>query len=516
MNPALFQRKRTHAVPPADATNAHGAPAYAFGSKHALAQYAATGCLNDTFYATAEMQLDAVLALCAGLPADFVARTAVWCRERGFMKDLPALLCALLTVEDTALCERVFDRVIDDGRMLRNFVQILRSGHVGRGSLASMPRRLVRRWFERRSDEQIFRASVGTRPSLADVVKLAHPRPATPSRSALYAWLIGKPYDVAALPPIVRAYEAYKAEPHGEPPDVPFALLTALPLGTREWRTIARRATWQQLRMNLGTFARHGVFEDRRLTAVLAARLRDPEAVARARVLPYQLLAANRAAGDAVPAKICDALHDAMEIATRNVPAIEGKVYVCPDVSGSMHSPVTGYRRGATTAVRCVDVAALVAASILRRNPEAEVIPFEHRVVKVRLRANASVMDNARALARVGGGGTSCSAPLDLLNKRRARGDLVIFVSDNESWADLRRAAGTAMMQAWRAFKARNPEAKLVCIDIQPNRTTQAPEDADVLNVGGFSDAVFEVVAAFARGGDGGRTWVDVIEQTRI
>ena len=38
---------------------------------------------------------------------------------------------------------------------------------------------------------------------------------------------------------------------------------------------------------------------------------------------------------------------------------------------------------------------------------------------------------------------------------------------------------------------------KLVCIDLQPYTTTQAPERSNILNVGGFSDAVFSVVAAF-------------------
>ena len=40
-------------LPPADARNAEGAPAYLLPPKHRLAQYAATGCLNDTFYADA-------------------------------------------------------------------------------------------------------------------------------------------------------------------------------------------------------------------------------------------------------------------------------------------------------------------------------------------------------------------------------------------------------------------------------------------------------------------------------
>ena len=38
---------------------------------------------------------------------------------------------------------------------------------------------------------------------------------------------------------------------------------------------------------------------------------------------------------------------------------------------------------------------------------------------------------------------------------------------------------------------------KLVCIDLQPYGTAQAPDRSDILNVGGFSDAVFSVVAAF-------------------
>lgn len=41
------------------------------------------------------------------------------------------------------------------------------------------------------------------------------------------------------------------------------------------------------------------------------------------------------------------------------------------------------------------------------------------------------------------------------------------------------------------------PSPKLVLIDLQPYTTTQTPDRSDVLNIGGFSDALFEVVAAF-------------------
>jgi 60 kDa SS-A/Ro ribonucleoprotein len=270
-------------------------------------------------------------------------------------------------------------------------------------------------------------------------------------------------------------------------------------------------------RMNLNTFARHGVYEQPGLTELIAERLADPEMVKKARVFPYQLMVAYASADARVPASVRDALQDAMEVALENVPGVRGKVYVCPDVSGSMQSPVTGFRKGSTTAVRCVDVAALVAAAVVRRNPRTEVLPFEHEVVKgVSLNPRDSVMTNAQKLAAVGGGGTNCSAPLRLLNQRKAEGDLVLYVSDNESWVDAGSGRGTATMQEWAVFKQRNPRARMVCIDVQPYQTVQAAETADVLNVGGFSDHVFEVVADFAAGRLGADHWVGVIEQVAL
>jgi 60 kDa SS-A/Ro ribonucleoprotein len=161
-------------------------------------------------------------------------------------------------------------------------------------------------------------------------------------------------------------------------------------------------------------------------------------------------------------------------------------------------------------------VAALMTASVLRRNPSAEVLPFATTVVDARLNAGDSVMANAAKLAAVGGGGTACSAPLEKLNRMKAKGDLVIFVSDSESWADPQRGRGTAMMEEWNAFRARNPEARLVCIDIQPYATTQVVDREDVLNVGGFSDAVFDVVAAFASGQLASSHWLGVIETVAL
>ena len=513
-NKTLFKSLIGKLIPATNAVNEVHAPAYSLSPKHQLAQYAATGCLNRTFYATADQQLAQVLELCVELDAEFIARTAVFCRERGFMKDMAALLCAVLSVKDRELLARVFPRVIDNAKMLRNFVQIMRSGVVGRKSLGSAPKRLVREWLDSRDPATLFKSNVGQAPSLADIVKMVHPKPKDESREALFGYFIGRDYAFDALPEVARNFEAYKKGNSSDVPDVPFQMLTALDLGTAEWTAIARRAPWQMTRMNLNTFARHGVFSQPGMTELIADRLRDPKAIAKARVFPYQLLIAyTMASANAdIPREVCDALQDAMEIAIANVPAIEGRVFVCPDVSGSMSSAVTGYRKGATTTVRCIDVAALVAAAMLRKHPRTEVLPFDWDVVNVNLNSRDSVMTNASKLASIGGGGTSCSAPLALLNRRRAIGDLVIFVSDNQSWVDAGAGRGTPMMAEWNVFKQRNPAARLACIDVQPYRTVQATEREDILNVGGFSDHVFDVISELARGELHADHWIGVIE----
>ena len=138
-NKTLFQRLFGKAIPNTDAINFECAPAYKLSPKQSLAQYAATACFNNTFYADADFQLNGVLDACAAVESEFIARTAVYARRHSFMKDMPALLCAVLASRDLGLHEAVFEKVIDDTKMLRNYVQIVRPAASG-GSLWALRR----------------------------------------------------------------------------------------------------------------------------------------------------------------------------------------------------------------------------------------------------------------------------------------------------------------------------------------------------------------------------------------
>jgi 60 kDa SS-A/Ro ribonucleoprotein len=556
VNKSLFGSAPGSYVPPADATNEAGGRAYAYTPEQALANLACTGTLNGSFYTGAKKTLEDVKALCEKVDSRFIAATAVYARKNSFMKDMPALLLAILAGrckradkpwapgprehEAAMYLELAAPHVLDNGKMIRNFVQIVRSGQVGRKSFGTVPRRVVEAYLNRRHPEALFRDIVGNDPTLRDVIRLARPKPKDADRAELLAYLAEscektdeghfRPrWKPSKLPAVVQQYEEFKAgrrvaqDIDGRPvpnvPKVDFRMLDSLNLTKDEWAFVAAGAGWQMARMNLNTFKRHGVFDDPYMVKMIAERLRDDQAIRGARVFPYQLLTAFQNTTD-IPAELSLALQDAMEIATKNIEPF-GRGAIAVDVSGSMSSPITGYG-GKPSVTRCVDVAALIAAVLMRKEPQTIVLPFDTSVYIPNrsdiLNPRDSIMTLANQLAKFGGGGTDCSLPMKYLIEKKVKGlDYLLYASDNESWVDSTSVSrytrqGTATLQLWEQVKQLNPTAKLICINIAQSGSSQAPTRRDILNVGGFSDDVFRVAESFVKG-RGADHWVEEINK---
>ncbi|KAA1258028.1 hypothetical protein LF1_05190 [Rubripirellula obstinata] len=556
-NRQLFQ-SITSVLPRATVVNEAGGPAYKLSAKHAIAQMAATGTFGNVYYASAQNQLDEMRKLIDEIDDnEFLAKLAVYSRERAYMKDMPAALLVVLSMRDTKLMHQVFDRVADNGRVLRTVFQMIRSGQFGRKGLSSSLQRAFQRWLNDASVGKLLSASIGNDPSLRDILRMARPAPKDDARRALFGWLTDKPVEKWApakadhLPSTVQSLVAYRAADTAEAQTliagdslskVRWDLLADAAKGPLVWKAIARQMGPQALRMNLNTLLRHDVFHsgsvvstesdtksrsgrtchyDNAMIDYVAGQLADRDAIARSRQFPYQFLAAYMNASDEVPNKIKTALHDAAEIACGNVRALPGPVIIGLDTSGSMGCAVTGNRAGrsgrggGTSKMRCVDVAALFAAAILRRNPDSVVIPFDTQAYKAKVDPSDTILSLSARLSKYGGGGTDCSLPFVEANTRYAKQAFagIVLVSDNESWITSGRPhynrysgygqnGSTGVMTQWEKFKKTQrglgvADPKLVCIDIQPYGTSQAPERDDILNIGGFSDAVFNVVSSF-------------------
>src|SRR5579885_1378836 len=201
---------------PANTVNEAGGIAYKLSDKAALAQYAMTGTFNGTYYASDTDQLKRTLELANKADPQFVAKLAVYARQKGLMKDMPAVLAAVIAGKDSDLLGKIFDRVIDNPKMLRNFVQVIRSGATGRKSLGTRPKRLIQNYLESLTDEQLFKADIGNDPSLQDIIKLVHPKPTNKKRSALYGYLLDKEYNKRDLCQLAKDFENFKKDLGGE------------------------------------------------------------------------------------------------------------------------------------------------------------------------------------------------------------------------------------------------------------------------------------------------------------
>lgn len=505
----------------ADTRNKAGGKAYSIPAKVALAKYVVTGHLGETYYANAEVAVEELLDLMHQCDNEWIAKVAVYGRRDALIKDAPALMTGYLAVHAPELFERVAPRVLNNGRMVRNLVQVLRSGILDRTgdpvkNLPRCARRYIAGWLCERTPEKLLNESVGQSPSVADMIKMVHPKASNEEQNRFFAYLIGKKVDLEAVPGNVGKLEAFRANPSDVPvPDVDFRLLQNVELSKQQWKQLAIMMNWHSLRMNLNALARHGVFDDDSFTKSIAARINDPETIRKVGVMPYQLFMTYLAIQNGgLPMRIKLAIQDAAEIAVENVPLIDDEIALCIDVSGSMGwTPVTGNRKVASK-MMCRQVAALIAAAVVRRNPtKTTVYPFTTVVHDWQFNPRDSLMSLAESMGRLPSGGTACSAPMHQIVEGRALPGLIWYVSDSESWAD-RPSYGTTLQSLWTKYRKRRPDARLVLHDLVPQRTTQAKGES-ILHVGGFSDAVFQVVDAFAAG-KGDQAWIDAMEMVSV
>lgn len=506
-------------VKAADTLNEAGGKAYNMDPKEALAQMVSTGTISNTFYASSGEQLEMIKDLASKCSSKFLLKLAYCARHAAWMKDTPALLLAIIAgrKDYPENYDEVFIKTLDNGRMIRNFVQMILSGQLGRTNMGSRPKRLLKVWFKLRDDDRLLNDSVGNDPSIRDIINLSHPAPRDKQQEALFKYLLGKEYNYDNLPHRVKVLEEWrKGKKDKDPSGIEFRMLTDLNLTLPDWKRIIKGMGPHALRINLRNLHEKGVFGDEEIVDFVAEKLRNEEAIQRSRTMPYQLFSAYKFGGE-LPRKIVNALHDSVDISMANVPNL-GKTLICLDISSSMTSPVTG--QGNQSKISCMDVAALMAAMIVKKS-DGKVIEFngEARLVNG-LEPRDTTFSIAKQLARPSGG-TNCSSAMRLAISEHIKADTVIFLSDNQSWADFHNrglrvgwSSGTGLAEEWKNYKNKvNKNAKIVLIDLQPYSTTQMPTDNDVLNVGGFNDSVMDVIANFIAHK---KNWVESIENVQL
>lgn len=406
-------------------------------------------------------------------------------------------------------------------------------------------KRAVRKWYEVRSlDERAYQmlkyqarkrdTTVGSKkPGYGhkSLLKLAHVKPADEEESNLYRYVRGfDDFDTAMLPEIMAQYEYLKTIDN--PRDMANAI--AKYNGSRKWGLLTHEMVpnfkgspevWDALIptmpmgaliTNLGRITSYGLLPAHKQDII--KRLTNQEMLHRARIHPVRIIGASlnysdpgRGLGNLTwrpDVQVADALEDAYELAFNADEALNQRILIGLDVSGSMHGYKVAYGMTASEAS--------IAMSLFYMRTEQDVILTAFSSTKrysygryhqdeldgimymnsgdIAVSKRTSIQDAMRKLYYLPFASTNLSLPMRLADRDNLEVDLFMIFTDNE--------LNTGSMhphQALRKYrKSSGINAGLVVNAMAANEITIAdPNDPRQLDVAGFDASVPRVIGDY-------------------
>jgi 60 kDa SS-A/Ro ribonucleoprotein len=362
-----------------------------------------------------------------------------------------------------------------------------------------------------------------------DLLRLAHPRAASPSHDRLFAWAVkgelpaGAAED-PALALIVAVDELKTIDDVADAAElirarrIPRECVPTQWLGSAEiWDALLAAMPMTAMIRNLATMTRVGLLTAGSAAAKqVASQLRDPQRLGKARIHPIAVLSALmtyqagrgvRGSGTWQPvASIVDALDAAFYASFGAVAASGKRTLLALDVSGSMAS---GAVAGVPNLSPRIASAAMALVTAATEREHAFVAftagPSGHGgkwgggtpgITSLAISPRQRLDDVVGEVGKLAMGGTDCALPMIWAQQNRVDVDTFCIYTDNETWAgDVHPA------QALRAYRdARGIPAKLVVVGMTSTGFSIAdPNDAGMIDVVGFDTSTPPVIADFAR-----------------
>ncbi|HVK83696.1 MAG TPA: TROVE domain-containing protein, partial [Kofleriaceae bacterium] len=312
-----------------------------------------------------------------------------------------------------------------------------------------------------------------------DLLRLAHPRAASPSHDRLFAWAVkGELPEGAQDDPALALIVAMDELRHTKDLLAGARLIRErrLPrecvptewLGFPEvWDALLEAMPMTAMIRNLATMTRVGLLSSTSdATKQVVERLRSPHQLARARIHPIAVLSALvtyksgrgvRGAGTWQPvAAIVDALDAAFYASFGTIEPAGKRMLLALDISGSMSLGSVAGVPGLTPRIASAAMALVTAAT----ERDHAFVAFTTQLSTLSISPRQRLDDVVKTVERLTMGGTDCALPMVWAQKHRVDVDTFCVYTDNETWAgDVHPA------QALRAYRnARGIPAKLVVV----------------------------------------------------
>lgn len=497
----------------ANTLNHEGAPAFTQSSAMQLYSAVVTSLLNDTFYESENERLLRLRELITQNDPLFVARLAIYAREKMYLRTMPVVLTVELAkhhsgdnlISQTA--QRIIQRADEITEMLAYYA--FANGRTATKKLNQLSKQLrkgIAEAFNRFDEYQFAKYDRKGAVTLRDALFIVHPKPKNEAQQALFNKI---------------------AEQTLETPytwETELSALGQIPFENQKARAEAFRVKWQELidsgrlgymalLRNLRNILEAGVSLDH--IEKVAARLSDPKEVAKAKQFPFRFFSAYKeiSAGktdtgilkqlrfsqdDSQKARkiVLKALEAACYQSGANIAGFkeETRVLIACDVSGSMQANVSK-----NSVVQYYDIGLLLGMLLKSRCKNATVGFFGDRWKIVDLPTEKVLKNTMELRSREGEVGYSTNAYLVIedLIKRKAVMDKIFFFTDCQMW-NSKHGNDNALIQNWKRYKEKvAPNAKVYFFDLTGHGNTPLDlQGNDVYLIAGWSDKVFDVLEA--------------------
>ncbi len=374
----------------------------------------------------------------------------------------------------------------------------------------------------------------------ADMLRLAHPKPATEYHNWLYGWAVGK-QDESTL---ILGHEkfaddndpraligGFKAAQFAETVSQVLPLIRKHNL-TREMiptQFLKSSQVWQALfnkgKMpthalirNLGNMSASGFLTEQKFEVMneITEALTNRERIQKSRLHPLAILQAmkmyelgrGRHNEWDVAQPVINALDEAFYLAFDNIEPTGKRILLACDVSGSMGSSISGMQT--ISCAEGVGALALVTAATekysmirgftagnegYRWGRRGSLSGFIDLKIHPRMRLTEAI----RNVRDRNFGATDCALPMVWAGNNKAEFDAFVVLTDNETWAgDIHP---TQALDRYNREMGRN--AKLVVVSMTATPFSIAdPNRSDMLDVVGFDTSTPAAIANFLREGD--------------
>lgn len=368
----------------------------------------------------------------------------------------------------------------------------------------------VANWYLSRSSDTVAYQMVKYRQrngyTHKDVLRLAHPKATDAKMNELFAYAVGKKDGLSIDNELIQNFE------FANNPDATVdGLIKLINESGMSWemiptdklnneqilRELLKYMPLTALVRNLNRFAYNGMtVGNNDVVKQISQKLRDKEYVTKSKIHPINVISSLRTYSKGMGDKgnktwspnqnVNEALADLYELSLPNIKPTNKNILIGADISGSMSSPVSGMNMSAS------EVAQVLAVTMLKTEPNAELINFDTQVSVPRFNRKSSIQEVLRY--NPNGGGTDCSLPLKYALENKLKLDTIIILTDNETWAG--NVHGKQALDKYR--KTINPAVKVVEIALVSNPYTQFPQDdKNILRVVGFDSTVIDLINKF-------------------